>query len=50
MSVNLSHRIFINCCIFRSSDGFEIDNVQAGNSVVLIVEVGMSQFPLGACN
>jgi len=51
MSMNLSnYRIFINCSIFRSSDGCEINNVQAGNSVVLVVEVGMSQVPLGACN
>jgi hypothetical protein len=51
MSLNLRHySILINCSIFRSSDGFEINNVQARNSVVLVVEVGMSQVPLGACN
>jgi hypothetical protein len=47
---DLSHSIFINCSTFRSSDGFELNNVEAGNSVVLVVEVGMSQVPLGVCN
>lgn len=51
MSLNLSnYRISINCSTFRSRDGFEINNVRAENSVVLVVEVGMSQVPLGACN